>query len=1409
MKKRCVASMLIVVMLVLSVLGNFPARVYAQDNAVAFAYAILTLSEDDDSLTVSAMGGCVNGDLASHGAIDKANVQVYGKTLEHVTGVSSVNLGLLEADFFNSDNGKMFLDYPESAVFTDGLNLNSPIRVEDSLTVYGSSFNANNTCIYAKNGDVTIDCDNISISGLIYVPHGTLTLTGDYVNLNNVCIVADKVHIECTYYFNVNVDHKYAKYVEESGSGDSLEQDESDNSQEQSEGETTHSGETVDDHGDSSEGFSGDTEVSDTTESSEGTEVTDTTETSEPSEIDDNSEIGDTSETGDASEAGDTSETSDTSETDDSTEKVIELIDSLGLSPFVYASARKKYDSLEIYWYTNIKSESCKILKSSNNIDYEEVATVSDTNKYVYRFYDDCSDNFFIVSIGDIKSYPFKVLHRFESIEVIESDSDGDEISDSIELIFGTDPYNSDSDSDGVSDHDEVMIIGADPLNPDTDKDGIDDYHEDSDSDGILDGEEVLLGTFPRNEDTDFDEILDKDEIEIYHTDPCKADTDSDGADDLYEIEHGTNPIVADESFVIEKYAGSIRHGIPVTAGVKMEIRNGSVDSLDIERVTSANNPFIVPMIAGYMGDAYDFTIDAEFDTAELTFMYDTSIWTLSDEFMPRIYYFNEKTKSFEELPDQVVEEGKVTAVTTHFSTYILLNKVEFSKVWKTDIRPESDDEPLDIMFVLDISGSMGKLDKLQTAKETLNRFIDSMRPGDRLSLVTFADSATLEIPFTSDKELMREKIETLNPGWHTLIYTGIDKANEECMRVESDNRIMILISDGIDTVKKGVNYDTVIARATHLNKAIYTIGVGGDIDKQILEKLAKYGNGVYYYAENPFRVEDLVGTVRTFYSKTKNIDIWTDSNDDGISDYFTEKIKDGEVVVSNGSTEFTSFDFNYNLVHNLSNDWDGDGIPNGEEIKIVNLNSESTMPVILMKSNPLMKHSDADGIDDYTEVKNNSDPLSVEYDKSSVDYLCNSSLFAYTSIANDMKVDFRKSAIAYSARITGAADKVELYTEVLINYYSEYDDEDSINDAQVIEYKKTASEMLFGLISGETIPEEVQALGELVNWRSDFYSLKKDVFETVSVINGAKTIDEVESLGNDFFSKEIMYMNKLCVDGNKLNYDAVRLTPGSGIHDEYIVRYMTKETALEYVKVLDDASKGIQIASYISDMAGIIYSISKINANNAVFKENIDFLDRLSQYDRADGDLRRAAKNVKNQIGRKYSNIYFDLISRKVGLIGVDASIQFIVADWNPYTRAIVAVRDALLVAIGGKEDVEQIYRQVCYAEMADVYGGMLRDKLIEHNYDRRLLVNRVVNPNDANPNDVRRYMVNLAYIRILGEKEYCYYYRNEGILSGIINYFSDYSDVRNYTVETIQRIAKEAEKLKISISDKMMKVG
>lgn len=95
-----------------------------------------------------------------------------------------------------------------------------------------------------------------------------------------------------------------------------------------------------------------------------------------------------------------------------------------------------------------------------------------------------------------------------------------------------TDPNTSDTDGDGLSDHEEIVVRKTNPLNRDTD------------DDGLYDGEEIAIGTDPCAVDTDGDGLWDGTEV-VFGSDPLMSDTDDDGVGDFIEHLIDSNPTTA------------------------------------------------------------------------------------------------------------------------------------------------------------------------------------------------------------------------------------------------------------------------------------------------------------------------------------------------------------------------------------------------------------------------------------------------------------------------------------------------------------------------------------------------------------------------------------------------------------------------------------------------------------------------------------------------------------------------------------------------------------------------------------------------------------------------------------------------------------------------------------------------
>ena len=140
------------------------------------------------------------------------------------------------------------------------------------------------------------------------------------------------------------------------------------------------------------------------------------------------------------------------------------------------------------------------------------------------------------------------------AIDRLLTDSDGDTLSLSEEIQYKTNPWNRDTDNDGIPDNEEIFIHNTNPRMKDTDQDYCEDRYEllnntnplvpDTDRDLVLDGLEIeVFRTNPLHPDSDGDFISDWYEIFEYGTNTTFNDTDNDGLSDLLELQWGFNPL--------------------------------------------------------------------------------------------------------------------------------------------------------------------------------------------------------------------------------------------------------------------------------------------------------------------------------------------------------------------------------------------------------------------------------------------------------------------------------------------------------------------------------------------------------------------------------------------------------------------------------------------------------------------------------------------------------------------------------------------------------------------------------------------------------------------------------------------------------------------------------------------------
>ena len=514
-------------------------------------------------------------------------------------------------------------------------------------------------------------------------------------------------------------------------------------------------------------------------------------------------------------------------------------------------------------------------------------------------------------------------------------DSDGDGLQDYIENIVGSSNAKADTDGDGLTDFQEVTELGTDPTKADSDGDGIADGGEDTDGDGIANSVENEMGLDPILKDTDFDGLTDAEELNTYGTDPLKADSDGDGANDGIEAAYGSDPCQEETIFIQKAASEPVSENNPVAVEVIANVSGDLLGTVTVTKADYVNHPFATGNIPGALGSAYEFTAGGDINNAFVTFKYDTSLGTIGDKFQPRIYYVNEETQMLEELPHQWVEDGEVSATLDHFSCYMLINRVEYEAAWDAAIQPRPEYDTVmtgnDVVFVLDTSTYASDYDGMQVA--LMSGFLRGLGENDRVAAVDADRYAEVELGFTSDVEVFRDiAFDFEHRGgfdYDSAMETAIGLfTNAYYTRKNAYKYIILVVADDCRA------YNTMYTSLAADNGiVVYTVGFGDVVNEKIMKSIANGTNG-RYFSEHDYELDEIYDAIRTEIME-KPLDYTADSNDDGISDYYTRMLFEGKLLMGNGSHRYIGEDFNYDVHGNPSDDYDGDGLKNGEELSV------------------------------------------------------------------------------------------------------------------------------------------------------------------------------------------------------------------------------------------------------------------------------------------------------------------------------------------------------------------------------------------------------------------------------------------------------------------------------------------
>ncbi|HEY3740858.1 MAG TPA: VWA domain-containing protein [Bryobacteraceae bacterium] len=298
-----------------------------------------------------------------------------------------------------------------------------------------------------------------------------------------------------------------------------------------------------------------------------------------------------------------------------------------------------------------------------------------------------------------------------------------------------------------------------------------------------------------------------------------------------------------------------------VDIGVVLKTGGGSGD-LHYDQVVNLRRPKILYITQDPQGTGKNFLDALAAAQFDVTPQSDPEQGKLSDY---QLVAFNNwdlesiPTNRKAEIENYVKGGGGLLVIGGERNVYVEGKKVEdaLDRTLPAKLAPPRSPEGTAVVLIIDKSSSMeGR--KMELARLSAIGVIENLRPIDLVGVLIFDNSFQWAVPIrrAEDKSMIKRLVAGITPDGGTQIAPALTEAYRKIMPTSATYKHIVLLTDGISEEGDSLELSR---EATNNKVTISTVGLGQDVNKAYLEKVAAFAGGKSYFLNEPNGLEQIL----------------------------------------------------------------------------------------------------------------------------------------------------------------------------------------------------------------------------------------------------------------------------------------------------------------------------------------------------------------------------------------------------------------------------------------------------------------------------------------------------------------------------------------------------------------------